>query len=55
MKIVVNKQGQVFSGLLGGLPVFSDDWDKAKPLHENSTTILKQYNKGLELIEESEL
>jgi hypothetical protein len=30
--IVLNEYAQVFSGLRGGYPEFSDDWDKAKPL-----------------------
>jgi hypothetical protein len=39
--IVINEYAQVFSGLKGGYPVFSDDWDEAKPLkkHEQFTTL----------------
>ena len=31
--LIVNEFAQVFSGLKGGYPNFSDDWEKAKPLH----------------------
>jgi hypothetical protein len=31
--IVVNGFAQVFSGLKGGYPKFSNNWDEAKPLH----------------------
>jgi len=30
--IILNEYAQVFIGLLKGYPVFSDDWDEAKPL-----------------------
>ena len=30
--IVLNEYAQVFSGLKGGYPAFSDDLDEAKPL-----------------------
>ena len=30
---IVNEFAQVFSGLKGGYPRFSDDWKIAKPLH----------------------
>lgn len=30
--IVINEYAQVFCGLRGGYPEFSDNWDDAKPL-----------------------
>jgi hypothetical protein len=52
--VVVNKEGQVFSGLKGGYPEYSDDWSQAKPLFIDNTTMLLREN-GTELIKESEL
>jgi hypothetical protein len=52
--VVVNKEGQVFIGLKGGYPDYSDDWSEAKPLFINNTELLlREY--GTELIKESEL
>jgi hypothetical protein len=52
--VVVNKNGQVFTGLKGGYPDYSDDWSEAKPLFINNTELLlREY--GTELIKESEL
>ena len=34
--IVLNEYAQVFSGLKGGYPAFSDDLDEAKPLTNDS-------------------
>jgi hypothetical protein len=52
--VVVNRDGQVFIGLQGGYPVYSNDWDQAKPLEVNNTHYLLK-EKGTELIKESEL
>jgi hypothetical protein len=52
--VVVNKEGQVFMGLKGGYPEYSDDWSQAKPLFIDNTEILLR-EKGTELIKESEL
>jgi hypothetical protein len=52
--VVVNKNGQVFTGLKGGYPDYSDDWSEAKPLFMNNTELLLREN-GTELIKESEL
>lgn len=30
--IIVNQSAQVFSGLSGGYPKFSENWDEARPL-----------------------
>ena len=40
--IVLNKNGEVFVGLLGGQSVWSANWDEAKPLLYSSTKYLKQ-------------
>jgi hypothetical protein len=52
--IIVNKDGQVFTGLKSGYPNYSDDWSEAKPLFmENTEMLLREH--GTELIKESEL
>ena len=33
--LVLNKNAQVWCGLQGGKPVFSDNWDDAKPLYND--------------------
>jgi len=52
--IIVNKDGQVFTGLKSGYPNYSDDWSEAKPLFMDNTEMLLR-EKGTELIKESEL
>ena len=52
--IVLNKNGEVFVGLLGGQFVWSTNWDEAKPLLYSSTKYLRQYNTGIELIDEKQ-
>jgi hypothetical protein len=32
--IVLNENAQVYMGLIGGYPEFSDNWDDAKPLYD---------------------
>ena len=40
--ILLNECAQVFIGLKNGYPVFSDDWDEAKPLqHPDQIKYLK--------------
>ena len=54
MYVVVNQHGGVYTGLKGGYPQYSYNWEDAKPLHiENTSYLLKE--KGTELIKESEL
>jgi len=52
--IVLNKDGEVFVGLLGGQSVWSANWDEAKPLLYSSTKYLRQQNTGIELIDEKQ-
>ena len=52
--IVLNKDGEVFVGLLGGQFIWSTNWDEAKPLLYSNTKYLKQENSKLELILETE-
>jgi hypothetical protein len=52
--IVVNQDGEVFTGLKGGRFQYSLDWSKAKPLDLSNTYYLIR-EKGTELIKESEL
>ena len=53
MYVVINKHGEVFIGLQRGYPVYSSNWDEAKPLNKESTTYLME-EKGTELISENE-
>ena len=41
--IVVNEHAQVFCGLRGGYPEFSDHWDDAKPLDNPNQVRSIQY------------
>lgn len=52
--VVMNQDGEVFSGILGGQFQYSEDWSKAKPLPLDNTTMLMT-EPGNELVEESEL
>jgi hypothetical protein len=52
--VVLNQNGEVFSGLLGGYPNWSFNWDEAKPLGYTNTSILKRYDSKIELIKEEE-
>lgn len=53
MYIVINRYGEVFTGLQKGYPVYSSNWDEAKPLNKENTTYLMA-EKGVELISENE-
>lgn len=55
MYIVVNKEGEVFTGLMRGYTQWSSDWLEAKPLYKESTTRLLEENKGAEIIKEEEI
>lgn len=52
--VVMNQDGEVFSGILGGQFQYSDDWSKAKPLPLSNTTMLMTEPKN-ELVEEEDL
>jgi len=52
--VVLNQDGGVFVGMLGGKFYYSQDWSKAKPLGLSNTHYLMK-EKGNELIKESEL
>jgi hypothetical protein len=52
--VVLNQNGEVFSGLLGGYPNWSVDWSEAKPLGYTNTSMLKMYDSKIELIKEEE-
>ena len=54
MYVVINQNGEVFTGLRKGYPDYSYDWSQAKPLFiENTKYLLRE--QGTELIKESEL
>ena len=52
--VVLNKNGEVFTGLKKGYSDWSYNWEDAKPLKHQSTTYLKLENKNIELIKEEE-
>lgn len=54
MYVVVNQEGEVFTGLKGGYPHYSSNWTEAKPLCITNTKYLLREH-GTELIKESEL
>jgi hypothetical protein len=54
MYVIINQNGEVFTGLKKGYPEYSWDWSQAKPLFiENTKYLLRET--GTELIKESEL
>ena len=55
MYVVINKEGEVFTGLVKGYSQWSYDWFNAKPLHKENTTWPLRHNSGAELIKEEEL
>ena len=56
MFVVINKYGEVFAGLQSGYPQWSSDWNEAKFLFKNNTTIICRDNpKNYEIINENEL
>lgn len=45
--IIIDDQARVFSGLMAGYPVFSEDINKAKPLkYQESFEHMKRYHYG---------
>ena len=52
--VVMNQDGEVFTGLLGGQFQYSEDWSRAKPLPLPNTTMLMT-EPGNELVKEEEL
>jgi hypothetical protein len=55
MYVVINREGEVFTGLKGGYIQWSYNWLEAKPLHKENTTWLLEFNSEAELINEEEL
>jgi len=55
MYVVINKEGEVYTGLIRGNINWSYNWSEAKPLFKESTTWLLKHNPGAELINEKEL
>lgn len=55
MYVVINREGEVFTGLIRGYTQWSYDWKSAKPLHVENTTRLLEENIGAELIKEEEI
>lgn len=55
MYVVINREGEVFTGLYKGYAHWSYDWFEAKPLNKENTSWLLRHNPGAELIKEEEL
>jgi hypothetical protein len=55
MYVVINREGEVFTGLIKGYTQWSYDWKQAKPLYVENTTRLLEENIGAELIKEEEI
>ena len=55
MYVVINKEGEVFTGLYKGYAHWSYDWFDAKPLFKENTSWLLRTNPGAEIIKEEEL
>lgn len=55
MYVVMNKDGEVFTGLLKGNISWSYDWSEAKPLFKESTNWLLREYSGAEIIKKEEI
>jgi hypothetical protein len=55
MYVVINREGEVFTGLIKGYTQWSYNWKSAKPLYVENTTRLLEENMGAELIKEEEI
>jgi len=55
MYVVINKEGEVYTGLYGGDTQWSYDWSWAKPLFEEATSWLLRNNPGAEKIKKEEI
>ena len=56
MYAIINKNGEVFSGLSKGYPQWSSDWNDVKLLFQENTAFIYNTNPTeYELINESEL
>jgi hypothetical protein len=55
MYVVINREGEVFTGLRMGYTQWSSNWFEAKPLYKENTTRLLEENIGAEIIKEEEL
>ena len=48
MYLVVNTYDEVYTGLIGGSPAWSSNWDEAKPLFKESTSkLIQEFNAEL--------
>jgi hypothetical protein len=55
MYVVINKDGEVFTGLSRGYVNWSYDWSEAKPLFKQSTSWLLREYSGAEIIKKEEI
>jgi len=53
--VVINQEGEIYTGLIGGCSQWSYNWTEAKPLHKENTSWLLRNNPGAEVIKEEEL
>ena len=49
--IVVNKEGEAYAGMVKGSLTWTSDWDQAKKLHKENTTVLLAHLNETELLE----
>jgi hypothetical protein len=55
MYVIMNKNGEVFAGLLSGYPQWSSNWSDAKLLYRENTSFICDSNPNqYELIDENE-
>ena len=55
MYVVINREGEVFTGMKNGCVHWSYDWFEAKPLFKENTSWLLRHNSGAEILKEEEL
>jgi hypothetical protein len=55
MFVIINREGEVYTGLIRGYTQWSYNWQQAKPLYVENTSILLEENRGAELINEEEI
>ena len=55
MYVVLNRDGEVYTGMIKGFAQWSYDWFNAKPLNKENTTWLLEHNLGAEIVKEEEL
>lgn len=55
MYVVINRHGEVYTGMVKGQLTWSYEWTAAKPLFKESTSWLLEENPGAEVVDEEEI